>query len=79
MQQLILTPAELFLGAAFLSLLTAVTVRLLFGTKFVTREEYAKDREDHHLILRMVRALVVHSGIPDDKKEEILNDRRGAV
>lgn len=75
MQQLILTPTELIMGAAFLSLLTAVTVRLLFSAKFVTRAEHEKDVADHKLILRMVRALVVHSSMPNEMKEEILNDR----
>ncbi|MBI5520220.1 MAG: hypothetical protein HY916_09185 [Desulfovibrio sp.] len=75
MQQMILTPLELCLGAAFLSMLTAVAVRMLFGSKFVTREEHEKDAADHRLILRMVRALVVHSSMPNDMKEEILNDR----
>lgn len=72
-----LTPMELMLGAAFLSMMSAVAVRLLFGSKFVTRAEHEKDAADHKLILRMVRALVVHSAMPNDLKEEILNDRGG--
>ncbi len=78
MQQILLSPLELFLGAAFLSMFTAVAVRLLFGSKFVTREEHEKDAADHKLILRMVRALVVHSSMPNEMKEEILNDRGGS-
>lgn len=72
-----LSPLELILGAAFLSMFSAVAVRLMFGTKFVTRAEHEKDVADHKLILRMVRALVVHSTMPNELKEEILNDRGG--
>jgi len=75
--EIILSPLELFLGAAFLSMFSAVAVRLMFGTKFVTRAEHEKDVADHKLILRMVRALVVHSTMPNELKEEILNDRGG--
>lgn len=70
-----LTPMELMLGAAFLSMFSAVAVRLMFGSKFVTRAEHEKDAADHKLILRMVRALVVHSSMSNEQKEEILNDR----
>jgi|GEM_PF-2628264 len=39
------------------------------------KERAEKDKADHGMILRMLRSMVVHSNISDEKKEEILNDR----
>lgn len=36
-----------------------------------------KDKEDHAMMLRMLRSIVVHLDIPTDKKEAILNDNGG--
>lgn len=36
-----------------------------------------KDKEDHSMMLRMLRSIVVHLAIPTDKKEAILNDNGG--
>lgn len=45
------------------------------------REERAetakKDKEDHAMILRMLRSIVCHLPLAPDKKEAILNDNGG--
>jgi len=45
------------------------------------REERAetakKDKEDHAMILRMLRSIVCHLPLEPDKKESILNDNGG--
>jgi len=37
-----------------------------------------KDKEDHAMMLRMLRSIVVRLEIPSDKKEAILNDNGGS-
>jgi len=37
-----------------------------------------KDKEDHFMMLRMLRSIVLHLQIPSDKKEAILNDNGGS-
>jgi len=80
------TPLELLLLTAFVSSLTAVSVRIWLGSKFVPRDqcrlrhEASEDSLDGvnaklTILFRMLRALVVHSDIPKDTQAQILNTR----
>jgi len=80
------TPLELLLLTAFISALTAVSVRIWLGSKFVPREQCrlrhdaSEDTFDAvssklNILFRMLRALVVHSDIPKDIQAQILNTR----
>jgi len=81
-----LTPLETLFGGALVSIITGVTVRLLMGGSFVTRQQCSLNHEQecrnngsvqHKLDIqfRMLRALILHSDLPTEKKEEILNER----
>jgi len=83
---MLLTPLETLLGGALVSLVTGLAVRLLMGGAFVTRQQcrlnHERERRDSDSVqrkldvqFRMLRALIVHSDLPAEKKEEILNER----
>lgn len=74
-----LTPLEILLGSALLSLLVGLAVRLVMRGSFVTKQEFCsfteEQKEKSTIIFRMLRAMIVHSDIDDEEKERILNDR----
>ncbi|WP_461210399.1 hypothetical protein [Desulfocurvus sp. DL9XJH121] len=81
-----LTPLETLLGGALVSFITGVSVRLFMGGAFVTRQQCRLNHEQDcrnngsvqrklDIQFRMLRALIIHSDLPVEKKEEILNER----
>lgn len=80
------TPLEALLGGAMVSILSGVTVRLLTGGSFVTKAQCNRNHEQEcrtngsiqrklDIQFRMLRALIIHSDLPEEKKEQILNER----
>lgn len=83
-----LTPLEALLGGALVSFVAAIAVRLFMGGKYVSRHQCEINREMEcrnngsvqrklDIQFRMLRALILHSDLPMEKKEEILNERGG--
>ncbi|WP_243546386.1 hypothetical protein [Pseudodesulfovibrio tunisiensis] len=73
------TPAEALLSTLLVTVITAAVVRAWDARKFVTCDEckarHEADKEAVRIVYRMVRALIVHSDMPKEEKEKILNDR----
>lgn len=81
-----LTPLEALLGGSMVSFVTAVAVRIFMCRSFVTRQQC---RLNHDLecrsnesvqrkldiLFRMLRAFIINSDLPNEKKEDILNER----
>lgn len=83
---MVLTPGELLLGSAILSLVVALGVRLMLCNRFVSRHEckrqhalsdevVASFKRSTDVQYRMLRGLIVHSDMPPETKERLLNDR----
>ena len=72
-----LSPLEITLGGGFVSLATGIAVHHTLKCRFVTREEFMPVKQDIGKIFRMLRALIVHSEIPKETQEEIINERGG--
>ncbi|MBU1001924.1 MAG: hypothetical protein KKE73_05330 [Proteobacteria bacterium] len=81
-----LTPLETLLGSAIISIITALSVRLVLGGSFVTKVQCRLNHDQEcrtngsiqrklDIQFRMLRALILHSDLPTEKKEEILNER----
>ena len=74
-----LTPLNIFLGGALLSLCVALLTHVLTKISYVTRrefDEFKRDvKRDNRILFRMVRALVIYSNIPKADQEDILNER----
>jgi len=79
MSAIALTPLELFLGGAFVSLFTAVAVRLWAGSKFVCQADFRDVvntmKESNNIQYRMLRAIVLYLPVEDAVKQQILNER----
>lgn len=87
-----MTYLETTLITLFVSLIVGLVVRYVSGAGKVSCSDCdkrhaaldedmearaRKDKEDHAMMLRMLRSIVVHLAIPTDKKEAILNDNGG--
>lgn len=87
-----MTYLETTLITLFASLIVGVIVRYVSGAGKVScsdcdRRHAAldeelearakKDKDDHAMMLRMLRSIVVHLPLAPDKKEAILNDNGG--
>lgn len=81
-----LTPLETLLGSAMISIITALSVRLVMSGSFVTKVQCRHNHDQEcrtngsiqrklDIQFRMLRALILHSDLPTEKKEEILNER----
>jgi hypothetical protein len=88
-----MTYLETTLIALFSSLIVGIVVRYVSGAGKVSCSDCdkrhaaldgelearaKKDKEDHSMMLRMLRSIVLHLEIPSDKKEAILNDNGGS-
>ncbi|UIJ38514.1 hypothetical protein LWC08_05195 [Desulfobaculum bizertense] len=81
-----MTPLEASLGSAFISLVTALAVRLFMADSFVTKRECQQrhERECQSVasitrkidrLSSMIGTLVLHSDLPQEQKDELLNQR----
>lgn len=88
MQQIVLSPLEIMLGGAILSLLVALATHIVTRGAYVSRDlcnqrhgnvckfmEGIKTSNDRQY--RMLRGLIVHSDMPSDVQERLINDRGG--
>jgi len=86
--QITLTPLELLFGGAILSLLVGLVTHLVTRGSYVSRDlcdqrhgnvcrfmESIKSSSDRQY--RMLRGLIVHSDMPSDVQERLINDRGG--
>jgi len=87
-----MTYLETTLITLFVSLIVGLVVRYVSGAGKVScldcdkrhaaldedmEARARKDKEDHSMMLRMLRSIVVHLPLASDKKEAILNDNGG--
>jgi hypothetical protein len=88
-----LTGLEIIMGGAVLSGIVGLGTWVVTCARYQTRsgcdERHGlvcrdicavreKQDRDTSLIMRMLRSLIVHSDIPKEEQERILNDRAGA-
>lgn len=88
-----LTGLEVILGGTILSGVVGLGTWLVTSARYQTRtgcdERHAgvcrevcalaaRQDRDTGIVMRMLRSLIVHSNIPKDEQERILNDRSGA-
>ncbi|XPV75538.1 MAG: hypothetical protein ACNI27_12960 [Desulfovibrio sp.] len=69
------TPLETLLISTVLSILVGVCVRGGSVSKGDCEKQSMVMDKKFTIVFRMLRGLVVHSDIPDDKKAEILNEK----
>lgn len=87
-----MTYLETTLITLFASLIVGLVVRYVSGSGKVSCSDCdkrhaaldddlearaKKDKDDHAMMLRMLRSIVVHLPLASDKKEAILNDNGG--
>lgn len=85
-----LSGLEVVMGGAVLSGLVGLGTWVVTAAKYQTRSQCderhagvcreicaltARQDRDTGLVMRMLRSLIVHSNIPKDEQERILNDR----
>ena len=85
-----LSGLEVIMGGAILSGIVGLGTWVITSAKYQTRSACderhagvckdicdirAKQNHDTGIVMRMLRAIIVHSDIPEAEKERILNDR----
>ncbi len=71
------SPLEVSLITVVFSVAVGLVVKHRSVTRVECREQHVRQDEKFAILFRMVRALVVHSGIPVEEKTRILNEKGG--